>query len=164
MTLQEYFNHQGQNITLGLKDSLRNANRNASNKTSDSIGFEVKEDDDKLILEVSANSNIRFLQDGRKPTKDRGGSGKLKDSIRQWIKDKPITAYKGANGRTPTEDQLVFLITRKIHREGYEGTPGLIDNVISDSLIDLIAEEVGKIMAKDFKKGILFEYQNKLKG
>lgn len=148
MTLKEFFIDQGLDITQGLKDSLRKANRNASGKTSESINFEVFEDNDKVTFQIVANRNILTLQDGRKPTKN-GGNGQVKDSIRQWIKDKGIKASNGIS-----EDSLVFLITRKIHREGYKGTPGLIDDVINDSLIEMISEGVVGIVGNEFVKEI----------
>jgi hypothetical protein len=148
MTLREYFIEQGLDITQGLKDSLRKANRNASGKTSESINFELFEDNDKVTFQIVANRNILALQDGRKPTKN-GGSGQVKDSIRQWIKDKGIKASNGIS-----EDSLVFLITRKIHREGYKGTPGLIDDVINESLIEMISEGVVGIVGNEFVKEI----------
>ena len=42
----------------------------------------------------------------------------MKEAIRKWIDVKPVIPYKGSNGRIPTKSQLVFLITRKIYRDG----------------------------------------------
>jgi hypothetical protein len=148
MMLKDFFIEQGLDITQGLKDSLRKANRNASGKTSDSINFEVFEDSEKLTFQVTANKNILALQDGRKPTKG-GGDGKVKYLIRQWINDKGIVPRDGIS-----KDSLVYLITKKIHEKGYEGTPGLITDVINDSLIDMISEGVGGLVGNEFVKEI----------
>jgi hypothetical protein len=148
MNLKDFFIEQGLDITQGLKDSLRKANRNASGRTSDSTNFEVFEDSEKVTFQVVANKNILMLQDGRKPTKG-GGDGKVKYLIRQWINDIGIVPRDGIS-----KDSLVYLITRKIHREGYEGTPGLITDVINDSLIDMISEGVGNLVGNEFVKEI----------
>jgi hypothetical protein len=149
MSLKEFFIQQGLDITKGLQDNLRAANRNASGKTSESIDFEIFDDSDTTTFQIVANKNIRFLQDGRGPTK-KGGTGAVKNSIRQWIKDKGI---KGRDGIS--EDTLVFLITRKIHREGYEGTEGLIDDIINQDLIDFIHEGITDIIGKEFVKELV---------
>ncbi|HET6224653.1 MAG TPA: hypothetical protein VFF27_00145 [Bacteroidia bacterium] len=149
MSLKDFFTQQGLDITKGLKDSLRSANRNASGKTSDSINFEIFEDGSTTTFQVVANKNIMALEFGRGPTK-KSGTGVLKDSIRQWIKDKGI---KGSNGIS--EDSLVFLITRKIHREGYAGTPGLISDVISDELRENIELGISDIIGNEFVKEII---------
>jgi hypothetical protein len=148
MMLKDFFIEQGLDITQGLKDSLRKANRNASGRTSDSINFEIFEDSDKLTFQVVANKSIRALQDGRKPT-ENGGTGKVKYLIRQWINDRGIIPKDGIS-----KDSLVYLITRKIHEKGYKGTPGLIDDVINDSLIDIITQGVGGIVGNEFVKEI----------
>lgn len=149
MDIKEFFIGQGVNITEGLKDSLRKHNRNASGRTSESIQYHITEDKYKTVFIVDANSNIRFLQDGRGKT-TKGGNGSVKNSIRQWIKDKGIVASNGIS-----EDSLVFLITRKIHREGYKGTPGLIDDVINEDLIEAIHKGITDIVGEEFVKELV---------
>lgn len=144
MTLQEYFTRQGLDIQNSLRASMKQFNRNASGKTSESIQFEVVENRDGVMFQVVANKNIRALQDGRGPTV-KDGPGSLKNAIRQWIRD------KGIKSDLP-EDTLVYLITRKIHREGYAGSPGLIDNVINDPLIYIIQVQVAEIAGDEFIK------------
>src|SRR5690348_12229529 len=140
MSLKDFFTQQGLDITEGLKDSLRSANRNASVKTSESINFEIFEDGSSTTFQIVANKIIMAVEFGRGPTK-KSGTGVVKDSIRQWIKDKGIKGRDGIN-----EDSLVFLITRKIHREGYEGTPGLISDVINEDLRESIELGISEII------------------
>lgn len=145
-TLLEYFMGQGLEIQRSLRQEMIQAKRNASGKTMESIQFVAYETRESTILEVVADKTLRTLQDGRGPTKN-DGPGAVKNSIRQWIKD------KGIRSDIP-EESLVYLITRKIHREGYKGTPGLIDDVINDSLFDLITKEVGELVGDEFVKEI----------
>jgi hypothetical protein len=142
MTLLEYFMGQGLDIQRSLRQEMIQAKRNASGKTMESIQFEVLETRENIIFQVEADKTLRTLQEGRGPTKN-DGPGAVKNSIRQWIKD------KGIRSDIP-EESLVYLITRKIHREGYKGTPGLIDDVINDSLIDFIEQEVAELVGNEF--------------
>lgn len=146
MSVAELLTKEGLSLVSLLQASMKQFNRNASGKTSESIQFEVIESRESVVLQVVADKTIRTLQEGRGPTV-QGGNGSLKDAIRQWIKDKGIVSD------IPNES-LVFLITRKIHREGYKGSPGLIDNVINDRLIDLIQQEVAEIAGREFVKEI----------
>ena len=86
------------------------------------------------------------LEYGRGKTKTGGtkGSGKLIDQIKQWIKDKGIVSNIKNDNDNST---LAFLITRKIHREGWNrsrrGGVGLISKVITESRIQSIINKVG---------------------
>lgn len=51
-------------------------------------------------------------------------------AIKRWIEVKPIIP-ETRNGITPTNDQLAFLIGRKIARDGTQGTHSLRDAVTS---------------------------------
>jgi hypothetical protein len=149
MTLTELFTDQGLQIQNSLRQAMRNYNRNASGKTSESIQFEVLETREKVLFQVVADKTIVTLQEGRGPT-DKQGNGSLKNAIRQWVRD------KGIKSDLP-EETLVYLITRKIHREGYKGTPGLIDDIINESLIDLIQERVSEIAGSEFVNEIVWD-------
>ena len=43
-------------------------------------------------------------------------------AIRNWIEVKPVNPYPLPNGKTPSIEQLTFLISRKIANEGIEPT------------------------------------------
>lgn len=83
---------------------------------------EVKRTDDphKTIFESLFNEYWYYLAYGRGPSKSGSKPGKLKDIIREWIRENNIIANE-RDGITPTEEQLIYLITRKLHREGYKG-------------------------------------------
>lgn len=144
MSLKEYFTDLGLEITNDLRHALRANDRNASGKTSDSIDFAVSEDRDKVVFEVTSSRVLRILESGRGPTRN-DGPGHVKEGIRQWIRD------KGIRSEIP-EQSLVFLITRKIHREGYKGTPGLITDTINDKLIEDIQQRVLEMEGNEFVK------------
>ena len=82
------------------------------------------------------------LEKGRGPNKGGSGGG-LRAGIEKWVDAKPITPFDPKM----TKDQLVFLIVRKIAREGIKVpnryNPGnVISDVITDDLIRQINREV----------------------
>ncbi len=81
----------------------------------------------------------------------------LIEKIKRWIIQKGITAQ----GITPSS--LAFLITRKIHREGWDrakhGGVGLISRVITEqrmqSIIDKIGNEMTMILVGRLEKELI---------
>jgi hypothetical protein len=90
---------------------------------------------------------------GRGPTK-KTGSGSVSKGIREWVRQRGITSDL-------KEDQLVYLITRKIHKHGnsiylFSGRndTGLLNNIITDTLKkefnDNFTRDVGEQLVRDF--------------
>lgn len=103
-----------------LVDSLQSKGVRPDSKLAQS--FEVTKDVQalKTDFEVIANEYWFYVDQGRGPTEQGTRPGKVKELVRDWIRRNGIVAEE-RNGKTPTEDELVFLITRKIHREGFPG-------------------------------------------
>jgi hypothetical protein len=125
----------------------------ASGKLADSLTYEIT--DTQLIIKGS--DYIYFSIYGRAPT-TKAGSGTVKDKIKQWIKDKGITS-------DISENQLAYLISRKIHREGnsiylFSGkkNTGLLDNVITNEMVkefnDKFTKQIEADIAEEFKKDL----------
>ena len=101
----------------------------ASGKLASSVRFEVTD----THINIYGESYIYTLIYGRKPTKN-SGSGEVSKGIRKWISSKNISS-------DISENQLVYLISRKIHKYGnsiylFSGSnnSGLLDNVLNDAL------------------------------
>ena len=134
----------GIDATERIKQNLVDADRIATSGTYQSVEYVA--DDYSLI--IRANKNILALQNGRKPsTKGGKGSKVLFDQIVKWIDAKGIVS-------DIKKESLAYLITRKIHREGYEGTPGLIDDVINDEFILAIEKQIGQSVKTNILNGI----------
>ena len=86
--------------------------------------YELK---DKIKFVMNVNGNFyeiifnapaywKYANDGRRP-------GKMPpvNVIADWVRRRNITPYALKNGKLPTEDQLAFMIARKIGNEGYDG-------------------------------------------
>ena len=138
----------------GYKERLETDGINASGSLSNTLSVNVEQNG--VLYEVSFNINKywRWLEEGRAPTKNNG-NGELRRNILQWIRQKPVLP-KPFNGKLPTEEQLAYLISRKIHREGYEGKEPLkktyeeVEDMLKSDLeiafAEDIAEDIEKIM------------------
>lgn len=138
----------------GYKERLETDGINASGSLSNTLSVNVEQNG--VLYEVSFNINKywRWLEEGRAPTKNNG-NGELRRNILQWIRQKPVLPTP-FNGKLPTEEQLAYLISRKIHREGYEGKEPLkktyeeVEDMLKSDLeiafAEDIAEDVEKIM------------------
>jgi hypothetical protein len=126
----------------------------ASGKLARSLRYELTETE----LIIYSEDYIYFSVYGRKPSVNGTKPGKLIDSIKEWIKDKGITS-------DISENQLAYLITRKIHREGnsiylFSGkkNTGLLENVITTEMLkefnDKFTKQIEADIAEDFKKNI----------
>lgn len=96
------------------------------------------------------------LEYGRGATTGSGVGGEsLRDKIKQWIQDKGIQAKDNIS-----DDSLVFLITRKIHRDGWKregyGGVGLISSVLTDARFDEIIERAKESINEEFIKIIRY--------
>ena len=82
------------------------------------------------------------MQFGRGSTQN-SGNGQLKAAILQWISDKGITPREAAM----SNETLAFLISRKIHRDGYSvaGREGVISNVITPQWINELIKRCGDV-------------------
>lgn len=125
----------------------------ASGRLANSLRYEIT--DSQLI--IYAEDYIYFSIYGRAPT-TKAGSGTVKDKIKQWIKDKGIQS-------DISENQLAYLISRKIHREGnsiylFSGkkNTGLLDNVITTEMVkefnDKFTKQIEADISEEFKKDI----------
>lgn len=138
MSLIDVFTKYGLKTTQDLKDNTDKTGINASNKTKESIGFEVFTEGPDTIFQVFANKALKIRETGRGPTQSgQAGNPTLRETIRQWIDDKGIVPEGDIS-----KDSLAYLIARKIHREGYKGEPGLITDIINEDLISNIEKEI----------------------
>lgn len=129
----EYFRNK-------LQENLMRDGSNASGNLVNSIKTEIKIGEDTYEVGVWLADYWYYVNNGRGPTK-AGGDGELQKKIEEWIRVKKIVPHVGVikTGKQagkqylPTVKQLAFLITRKIHREGYKGTH-FFDRAKADSI------------------------------
>ena len=119
-TLDEY----AQKAEELYKRKLTDKGINASYKLLNSVETVVRRNDDEFIVTINLEDYWYYVENGR-------GPGKFPpiDKILEWIRCKPVIPYSDSRGRLPTEEQLAFLIARKIAEQGTEGRNVLYETV-----------------------------------
>lgn len=137
-TYQDYLNREGVNASGSLRDSI-------------SVGVDV--DGHRYDVFLNLNKYWKWIEGGRPPTQNNG-NGELRRAILDWIRVKPVLPTP-INGKLPTEEQLAYLISRKIHQEGYEGK-GLLKksqddneeflNVVQYAMLEDIERDINEVL------------------
>ena len=131
------------------KRKLTEKGINASYKLLNSVETTVKRGDDTFTVSINLEPYWIFVENGRKP-----GRFPPIDKILEWIRIKPVTPYSDNRGRLPTEEQLAFLIARKIAEQGTEGRNVLFETV--DELNRYYLPLLQKALDDDFAR---FSYE-----
>lgn len=136
------------------KDKL-NAVR-SSGELQDTMTFGVRYDEREFEVYLDLQSYWRYIEDGR-----LAGSFPPVNSIIQWIREKPIIPqpFNLPSGRIviPTENQLAFLIGRKIKKDGIAPNPLLMETSnelrlgLVDALKQAFSEDILDIIELDFQ-------------
>ena len=109
------------------KRKLTDKGINASYKLLNSVETTVKRNDDEFTVVINLEPYWYYVENGRK-----AGRFPPIDKILEWIRVKPVTPYSDSRGRLPTEEQLAFLIARKIAEQGTEPK-----NVLAETITEL---------------------------
>ena len=117
--LSEYKNA----VAVHYKDRLVADDKKATGQLINSISTEIKVGSDTFEVVLNVVDYFRYVEEGRKP-----GKFPPVDKILSWIRVKPVIP-RPINGKLPTEQQLAFLIGRKIATEGIEAGHQLRDTV-----------------------------------
>lgn len=139
--LQQALGQYAQAIADQYKTNLENSGRRATGQLISSVNTRVLVNGQIFEIELQLEDYYKYVEEGR-------GSGGFPpvNKILEWIKAKPILPYPDMNGKLPTENQLAYLIGRKIANEGFEGTHDLentMEEVDYESIIEeAIAEDV----------------------
>lgn len=145
-------------LVTTYKSKLDNEGITASGKLRDSVQYQVQFGDTSIEVGLMLLDYYKWVEGGRLPTM-KGGNGELKEKIREWIKVKPVLPRPMDNGKLPTEEQLAYLISRKIHKFGYDGRQPLkrsIEEVNDQMLIEIKYAILEDLKADINKQLILF--------
>lgn len=85
-----------------------------------------------------------YLENGRK-----AGKFPPPNKIREWIKVKPILPRQMKNGKLPTQEQLAYLIGRKISKVGTPATHVLKDTLTSFDLVGKVYNEFVRLWKEE---------------
>lgn len=126
------------------QDKLIEDDRVATGNLLNSVEYEIQTDTKSITVCLSLEDYWYYLEEGRQP-----GKFPPVDAMIQYIRSKPIIPDE-RSGRLPTENQLAFLIGRKIAQEGFEGGHYLAESQeevlveFEDKLSEAVGKDVGR--------------------
>ena len=89
-----------------------------------------------------------YAEYGRRP-----GKFPPPDAILKWIQFKRLVPRPGRDGKVPSTNQLVYLISRKIATKGTEGKH-LFEKTLDDPNLDNLADKLIELITAEFEKEI----------
>lgn len=116
--LTEVLNEFADAFIQNARNNLETNQSNASYNLYNSFEKVIEVGEDYFKVSISLADYWQFLEKGRGP-----GKFPPVDKIKEWIEVKPVNPTPLSNGKTPSVEQLSFLISRKIANEGTEGKP-----------------------------------------
>lgn len=131
------------------KNNLKKNNRIATGTLYNTAKCEVVKGEYLVVFHLQ--DYWKWVEGGRDKTKN-GGNGSLRRNLLNWIEVKHILP-KPQNGKLPTPQQLAYLISRKIHKQGYKGTQDL--SKATDTIYDRFQQEIYDAIDKDFDSAII---------
>lgn len=128
------------------QDNLIRDNKIATGNLLNSVDYKVQYDDRAIWVELHLEDYYKWVENGRAP-----GKFPPPDKIMEWIRVKPIIP-DDRGGRLPTEQQLAFLIGRKIAEEGIE--PGNQLHNAMDDIYHQFEEKIDEAIALDVNDAV----------
>lgn len=116
--LTEVLNDFADTFIQIARDNLQANGTNASYDLYNSFQKIIDVGEDSFSVKIQLEDYWKYVEEGRGP-----GKYPPPDAIRSWIEVKPVVPQADMNGRTPTVEQLTFLISRKIAEEGTNPQP-----------------------------------------
>lgn len=105
----------GQGLTDAYRAALSRGGKNASYVLSNSVTPRTGESGDEVVLGLDIAAHWKYIEWDTKPHMPPVSA------ILEWVLVKPVIPREDARGRIPTEEQLAYLIARKIARVGTTG-------------------------------------------
>lgn len=147
---QELLKKLGDSLVLKFRANI--APMKASGRTMASIHAVATDN----TVEVLAARHIGTAEYGRKPTGSGASKGNptLYEQIADWAKTKGIiTSLNDSKSRS-----IVYLITRKIHREGWKTRLNKPLSSVTDSIdLDLLMREIVAYQASVYESNVIKE-------
>jgi hypothetical protein len=134
-------------VAMDYKAELNALNINATGNLQN-VDFDVEINNGTYTISLILQDYWKFVENGRLP-----GSFPNIGQLQQWIQIKQILPRPMANGKLPTEKQLVFMIGNSIKEKGIQPKPAL-DNALkkNETHLNKIKEAVSKSLDKEIKQ------------
>jgi len=147
------FEHLNQTLTDYMaavselyKQKLIADDKKATGNLIQSVKANVVIDNWNYIGELSLADYWKYVEHGRK-----AGKFPPPAAILKWIKDKPVIPRE-VNGITPTNEQLAFLIGRKIAEDGIEAGNQLANTI--EELNAIWLPKIEEALEQDINEGL----------
>lgn len=128
-----------------LKLKLDSNGTNASNDLKNSIRGIVQQNGKFIVISIELEDYWKYVEYGTKP------HFPPLSAIKRWISVKPVLPRPLPSGKLPTENQLSYLIARKISKVGTKPQPFLKTTINDFNLIGKVYNEVTELINKQIK-------------
>lgn len=139
--LQLALGQLAEDVKAGYVDQLAKHDRHASGNLMSTVRAEVEVNGTRYAAVLYLQDYWKYVEEGTEP------HWPPRQAILDWIKIKPVIPRPDDKGRIPTPKQLAFLISRKISREGTEGSHDL--QTAEDAVIPMWEERLLDALQRD---------------
>ena len=139
--LQLALGQLAEDVKAGYVDQLAKHDRHASGNLMSTIRAEVEVNGTRYAAVLYLQDYWKYVEEGTEP------HWPPRQAILDWIKIKPVIPRPDNRGRIPTPEQLAFLISRKISREGTEGSHDL--QTAEDAVVPMWEERLLDALQRD---------------
>lgn len=98
-----------------LQDRIIEEDMIASGELLNDLDYVIDAGENEWTVSVKIKDYFKYVDEGTEP------HFPPLSAIKRWVEVKPVYPEVDSAGKTPTVDQLAFLIARKISEEGTEG-------------------------------------------
>lgn len=133
-------------FVVELKNKLKANDSYASGTLSNSLKGIVKQNGKYIVISIQLEDYWQFVENGRK-----AGKYPPLSAIKKWISVKPILPRPLKSGKLPTDNQLAYLIGRKISKVGTKAKPFLKPTITDFDLINKVYNEVVDLLNKQLE-------------
>jgi hypothetical protein len=131
---------------------------NKAGTLSDSHEVVLTTENTRSQVAIMANDYWFWQNKGRGITKEKNDPALVRPKIDEWVKKLPDwyapDKKDGSKGKKLTKDEQAFLVTRKIHKEGYKG------NFYVDKTIPNFEAAINKAVFEDIQNYFNNEFNN----
>ena len=128
-------NRIAEELAQSYRQQLSADGKNASGTLSNTSSYLVNYDGKILKISLLLEDYWKYVENDTKP------HFPPIDKIRDWIRVKPVLPM-ARNGKLPTENQLAYLIARKISKVGTTGSHSLKSTIDKSNIYNKVINEI----------------------
>lgn len=141
--LERVLNEYCMDFKARYTENLENSGRKATGNLINSVDLKVSSMGTDITVTLNVADYYYYVENGR-----NAGKWPPRDKISEWITVKNIEPYPDSSGRLPTQQQLAYLIQRKIGTQGFQGTHDLQNT--SETMEQLYIQRFENAIQQDF--------------